>query len=187
MANSIEKVSLTDSASAAPVSYENLDNLESYLEKMRGEDIESIIQKVMFLDREIQYERKVNSHKSKEICQDEHDKVNATKVKALLNKVSLVFEGSAVALHTAAAVVGPGGIYSALAQACTATSQYQKERTNSKVTGMDHRYQVLSSLHQTLAQDIQTAEREHQQDSSMIDRLVQSIDRLFQLMISSSA
>lgn len=184
MGNTVEK-----DPSKIPTGYESLFELDEYAEQNEKMEIEAIILKVCDKDREIQFGRKVTNINTRFLNQDEHSAASKAKADAYLSKIGIYFEGASVIFSAAAVYFGGNalrvGVMETFSKACSGGAGYRDKMTTSEVTGHEHRYQRLNNIMSDRSQQIQAADKEHEQDSAAIDRITQSSQRMFEMIASS--
>jgi hypothetical protein len=168
------------------VTQEDLFDLDGRLEKLKQKEVEAIILEVCADDRENQWKRKCNWIITKNTSQVQLDAVNQQKVDSYLKKFGIFLDAASVLCSVGGAFTGqPTGLFQVAAQAFNKTSEYQSKTTDSERTGYEHNYQRIARLQQDQSQQVQGTEREHEQMTQMIDRLMQTSQRTFELMASS--
>lgn len=176
----------------APVGYEDLFDLNDRLQEMHHRDIETIIHEVCAKDRDHQFRRKLSVLTTRDLSQDESDKTSNAKVENYRKLYGVFLDGASIACSVGSALAGAqtsvaGGLFHVAAEAFGKTSGYREKISHSEIEILTHRDQRIGSTMSDQAQQIQGAEREHEQMAAMIDRLMQTTQRAFELMASSSS
>jgi hypothetical protein len=179
MSNSIEKVSIENS------SYENLFNIGDRIQENKQQDVEAIVLQVCTKSRDIQFARKVNHLNSRTISQDGLANASNGKVKEYEKVMNVLLDIGQIIFTIGAAAVGGSMGLSAFSQAFQLFSHCAGNFTQANVTRLDYNYQRLSNLISEQTQQSQTDDREHEQDTTTIDRIVQTSQRSFELIASS--
>lgn len=169
-----------------------IESLKDRLEEMRHKDIELIIHEVCAKDRDNQFRRKVIVIELRDQSQNEQDKTSREKAATYFQKFGVYLDGASVVFAVGSAVAGAqtsavGGLFHVVSEAFSKTSGYKEKIAQSEIVIFDHRYQRVGSNIGDQSQQIQGAEREHDQMAAMIDRLMQTTQRAFELMASSSS
>jgi hypothetical protein len=177
---------------ASHAGYDDLFDLKDRVEEMHHRDIETIIHEVCAKDRDGQFRRKLIVIETRDLSQSEHDQTNNAKVANYRALYGVYLDGALVICHVGAALAGAqtsmlGGLFQVAAQAFDKTSGYRQKISQSEIEVFTHRYQRIGSNINDQSQQIQSAEREHEQMAAMIDRLMQTTQRTFELMASSSS
>lgn len=166
-------------------------SLKDRLEEMRHKDVECIIHEVCEKDRDNQFRRKVIVIELRDLSHKEQDKTSRDKAATYFQKFGVYLDGASVVFAVGSAVAGAqtsvtGGLFHVVSEAFSKTSNYKEKIAQSEIVIYDHRYQRVGSISNDQSQQIQSAEREHDQMAAMIDRLMQTTQRAFELMASSS-
>jgi hypothetical protein len=183
-------MSLDNIPSETPSNYQHLFEMGDRVEEMGKREVENIILDVCNKDREIQFGRKVAHLNTRTLSQDEQSETSNAKASAYRNITALFFDTGAVFFSVAAAFAGggmPAGLFQAIAQGFNSTSQYRHKLTESQVEVLQHRYQQVGHIINEDSQQSQGAEREHEQDTTAIDRIMQQTQRTFELVVSGNA
>lgn len=169
--------------------YENLFNLDSRVKEMRDKDMEFIIHDVCAKDRDNQFRRKLLVIDLRDKKHDEQDNTSRKKAATYFQKLGVYLDGASVICSVGAAIGAqtiPGGLFHVAAEAFSKTSGYREKIASSEIEIYTHRYQRVGSTIGDQSQQIQQAEREQKEMAAMIDRLMQTTQRTFELMASST-
>jgi hypothetical protein len=174
--------------SVIPSNYQHLFEMGDRVEEMGKREVEDIILDVCNKDREIQFGRKVAHLNSRTLKQDEQSETSNAKAGAYLNITPVILEALSTFCSIVAAFGGAAtGLFQVIAQASTSTAQYRNKITESRVEVLQHRYQQVGHIINEDSQQSQGAEREHEQDTTAIDRIMQQTQRTFELVVSGNA
>ncbi len=178
--------------SKIPVGYENLLEVGDRIKENNSKEIEAIILEVCDRTRDRQFEMKINLLKSREQQQDRQTLAVDAKVGVLTRNTGLILDGCNTFLQVGSAFFGGGGSaigagLQGVAQGFHAASSNNDKRNNAETTSYDHDYQRTGSLISEYTQQKDKADREHDQATSMIDRIEQTIQRTFELIASGNA
>ena len=168
--------------------YAHLFEIGDHLQNIQNLEVEDIILQVCSKDREIQLGRKFNHINSRIISQDMQAEISSEKARNLRQTNSLYLEGIAVAFHVASAFFGgqtnfTGGSFAALAQAATSAGSYQDKLMRAEEDGLNLSQQRQSSIERDYSQYIQSSDKERDQDTNAIERMIQNSRRQGELLI----
>lgn len=175
-----------------PAGYGNLFEIGDRVKQNSNKEIETIILEVCNANRERQFEIKIIFLKAREHGQDGQSLKTDAKVSVLCRKTGLILSGIEVGLEVGSAFFGGssnavGAGLQGFAKAFTGISSHNEKGNNAEITALDHEYQRLGSLISEYSQQKDKADRDHEQASSLIDRIVQSVQRIFELIASGSS
>lgn len=162
---------------------ELIDETNQYLLNAKNLEIEEIILAVCSKDREIQFGRKVAHLCVRALLQQAQQDASNEKAGAFRDPKSLYLDTASVMCHVAAVCFGPG--FTAVGEAFRTSSQYTGKTIDSSVVRLDHHYQRMRDLVGDHSQQIQQADREHDQNEATINRVIQTYERMSQIMVGN--
>jgi hypothetical protein len=183
-------MAVEETSYVAPASYNKLFDLQEHLAEAHDKDMESILLGVFEKDRENQFKRKVAFLDLRDQSQNEQDSTNEAKVANYRALYGVYLDGASVVFSAFAAYFGQtmaGGLMQVAQQAFSKTGEYQRNRSNANGEVFSHRYTRIGSNINDQNQQIQSAERDNNQMYSKGDQLLASIQRIFELMASSTS
>jgi hypothetical protein len=150
------------------------------IEESQNLEIEEIILEICNKDAKIQLERKVASVNSRALNQMAQAEASNEKANLFRQVKGTYLEGAAVICHLVA--VGSNPIFTQIGQAFSATNnQYDKIiKSQEEVLGYD--YQRMRDTLSDYTQEMQSAEKEHEQDTNAIERMIQNSRRQAELI-----
>jgi hypothetical protein len=174
-----------------PDGYKHLFEIGDRVVKNKNQEIEYIILQVCSEDRKLQMEIRVYSYKARTHAQEEQLLQTIAKVEVLLRKKGLILQGIEVAFEIGSAFGGGtvtkvGMGLHALAQGMSHSAGHLEKKNNSEITLIDYHSQRLRDLASERTQQMQAADREFEQQTSLIDRIMQMIQREFELIASQN-
>jgi hypothetical protein len=170
-------------------SYQHLFDISESQHEMANSTIEQIYSLISEMDREFHFFSKINLSTIHHQLQDSQSVTSAEKVDLQRQVIGSYWQATAAGLSAIAVVAGPGGIFSTLARAAEMTSTNLEKTTQSKVTGKDHSYSILSKTSDAHSQLMHSAQSGHAEARRFFDQFMQHKQRLIELLsqVGSSA
>ena len=161
--------------------YAHLYEMEGHLEEIEHLEIDEIILQVCAKDREIQFGRKVAHLNSRALMQDAQQHTCQEKTSIFRETKPLFLDTAGVMCHLGALSLGPG--CTAAAQAFTTASSYTDKVKKADEELLTHRYHRVRDSIGDDTQQMQSAEKEHEQDMQTIERIVPNTRRQAELIV----
>lgn len=152
-----------------------------YIEENKNLDIETIILEVCSKDREIQFGRKVALVNIRALLQQAQNDQSNKKTGIFRDPTNLYLDTAAVICHITSVSFGPG--FTAIGGAFEASSRYNNKVIDSSIARLDYNSQRMRDLVVDHSQQMQQADREHDQNASAIDRMIQNSRRMAETLV----
>lgn len=182
MVDAIKIDEVNSAQKSVPHDFANLSDLESYRNAAKKKDIQAIILEVSEKDQSLQWSRKVTNIETRYRFVDASDKVSQEKVDTCLNQDEIKVKSLEVSLLVIGAI-GHGTFVGNIFQAIGNSSQlssYQQKKDKSIFEMLDHRSMRLRGIVEEQSKSIHQIDQEHQKDSSLIDRIIQTNQRMIE-------
>lgn len=169
-----------------PESYNHLFELDTYLEKTKGQRVEDMLLQAFKEDRHLLFGRKITLIESRAMTQMDHDRTSENKAKAYREIMGSIFGACSAALSVGAAFAGgmnslPGGIFSALARTLDTSADTHGKGIQAKQVGNEHTYTLMSQTISTYTNELQKSDQSQQKTFSDMERITSKSDRVFEI------
>jgi hypothetical protein len=165
--------------------FKDLFELDSHLDKMKGMEIEDIVQKVVTEVREIQQQRKVVHLQTRRLNQVNQTEVSDSKAEAQRKCVGAIYDAASVVLSVAGAATGLTPL-EVFARGFDKASDQSNRVNQADIQSKDHVYTLLGSTINELSQQVHGSDKDSQQAHDLLDRIMNSRQRLIESITSAA-